>query len=174
MNLTLRFWREKSASFTSSREALTMQLRNTSTQANLKTLSEAIFRHSYAVPHVIHDVLESGAEKDVMLALFKLQDDFLYKSRGHWSWFFVTTADLVRISKRAKSTVKRARQQLMRRGLIEYRLGEWRRRRATEYRILIDQFYLADRMLTEGSADAHTKTMAINEGNQQQAKTKDN
>lgn len=137
----------------------------------LTILDQAVFRRSYSIPHVIHEVLSRASDFDVMLALFKLQDDSLYKSRGHWGWFYATKKNLAQCALRSLSTVKRARQRLKYMGLIDYRLGKSYNKKATEYRILIDNFYLADKFLEMGSERANTKAMATNKDNEQEQQT---
>jgi len=113
----------------------------------------------------MHDIVYSASDMGVMIALFKLQDDFVRKTGDCWGWFFATNQRISQISKRSKATVKRARLRLMRFGLIKYRCGRWSERKATEYRILIDPFYLADAAIGRGSTEPDTK--AISKSNQQ-------
>jgi hypothetical protein len=99
-----------------------------------------------------------------MHALFKVQDDFLYKSKKQWSgWCFAANKLLAKLSRRSEATIKRARQRMAFMGLIQYRLGQFNGRKATEYRVLIDRFYLADRALFKlrrGSKRGHTKAIS--------------
>src|SRR3989344_7744817 len=116
-----------------------MRSQNTSLRAISRILSETINKRSFCVPHIIYDLPLTGADHSVLLVLFKLQDDFLFKSKGHWvSWFFATNALISKYSKKSVSTVKRCRRRLKYIGIIDYRLGAWKTRRATEYRLLFD------------------------------------
>jgi len=134
-------------------EEKTMQSRNMSQRELSQIFAEALSKRSYCVPHVIYDLPLVDSDLSILHVLFKLQDDFLFKSKGHWTaWFFATNKLLAGYSKRSVSTIKRARCRLKYLGIIDYRLGSWKTKRATEYRILIDNFYLADR-LSEGVKD---------------------
>lgn len=130
-----------------------MRSQNMSPREISQILSEAVNKRSYCVPHVIYDLPLTSADLSILHVLFKLQDDFLVKSRGHWaSWFFGTNELLAKCSRRSVATIKRCRRRLKYVGIIDYRLGSWKTRRATEYRLLIDNFYLADRV-SEGIKD---------------------
>ena len=125
-----------------------MQRRSISQKELSLILEEAINKRSFCVPHAVYDLPLLDSDLCVLLALFKVQDDFLYKSRGHWkACFFATNKLLAQYSKRSVSTIKRCRARLKYMGVIDYQLGSWKQKRATEYRILIDDFYLADRVM---------------------------
>ncbi len=97
-----------------------------------------------------------------MLALLKLQDDLLNEAGHYDNWFFVTQARLTKLVMRSVSTVIRARRRLKFMGLLDYRLGRSAGRLATQYRVLLDPFYLCDKLAATVSLNNNTKTMANN------------
>jgi len=123
-----------------------------------QTLKDAVFHRSYSVPHVIHKLPLLGSDQAVLVALFKIQDDFVFKSQGYGHRFFATNKLVAEIAKRSVSSVKRSRQRLAFLRLICFRLGCYSQRRATEYQILVDPFYLADRAM--GSSSSNTKAIS--------------
>ena len=129
-------------------EEKTTSLPSISQSESLKILSEAIWKRSYSIPHVIDNLPLTNADRDVLIALFKLEDEFLFKSHGHWErWFFATMALITKYARRSESTVRRSRRRLMYMGLILYRLGQGQTKKATEYQIQVDPFYLADKAM---------------------------
>ena len=122
-----------------------MRLRNISRSENSKALSDAIEKGSFSIPHILFDLRLASADLLLLAALFKLQDDFLSKSGKLSGWFFATAKHLSKLTRRSKKTLKRSRQYIKRIGLIDYRLGQFSKRKATEYRILLDRFYLAEK-----------------------------
>jgi len=127
-----------------------MQSQNTYAKPNFQTLNQAIEYRSYSVPHVIHELSLKPSDSSILLALFKLQDDFVFMSKNYWGWFFATNTKLANVSHKSKQTIRNSRRRLKYLGLIDYEIGCGLKGKATKYRILIDPFYLADRAL-EGS-----------------------
>lgn len=137
---------------------------NTVHSARSKILAEAIDQGCYSLPKILDDLPLNRAAFDVLRALFYEQDDFLIQSirKKYDGWFFVTNSNLAKKARISRSTMRLARFQLKQMGIIDYRVGRWKEGKATEYRILIDQFYLADRLM--GSKVTFTKTKTSNYG----------
>lgn len=95
------------------------------------------------MPHVLFDLPLSQVERDVMLALLKLQDEFLKGHRGN-GWFFCTVKLLAQYARHDKGLIKKARRRLKYMNLIDYEIGGQKDRKAIRFKILIDDFYLAD------------------------------
>src|SRR3989338_2498465 len=127
----------------------TMLSSNTAHAARLKILAEAIDRGCYSLPKILDDLPLNRGIFDTLRALFREQDDFIVraKRRQYNGWFFISNSNLAKRAKISRSTMRRARFQLKYMGIIDYRIGHWKQSRSTEYRILIDQFYLADRLM---------------------------
>jgi len=136
----------------------TMRCENISPSESLKILSNAAEMGSYNIPHVIDELDLRGSEKSFMVALFKIQHMYCQKSRDYQRWFFATNKMIMKYAKRSESSIKKARRRCNYRGLIDYRSGSGLLGRATEYRVLIDDFYLADQMIAErGQKKRNTK-----------------
>ena len=138
-----------------------MLLQNISRSMISKILDESIDKGSYFVPHALHDLPLRSGDFCVLQALFKLQDDYLHKSGNYGSWFFARLSEVSQFSKRHASTVKRSILRLQYLKLIETHKGSWRRKRATEYRILIDPVFYAGGM-PKSSKEMNTKTKTSN------------
>ncbi len=123
-----------------------MLLQNLSRSTVSEILSETINKRCFFVPHVIYELPITAGDLNTLNALLKLQDDFVYKSKNYGEWFFAPQSLLVKYSKRSRSTIRRSRQKLKYLGLLDYQLGSRGKRKATMYRILIDPFYLVDRV----------------------------
>lgn len=138
-----------------------MPLQSISVSRITEILQTAKSQGHYSVPKVLSKLPLNSGERDFMFALLHVQDDFLLQSAGRWkNWFFVTTKQLASLAKRSESTLKRARQRCARMGLIQYRCGQWGCNKATEYQILLDTFYLANKLLEHGSNITYTKAIA--------------
>jgi len=99
------------------------------------------FQGSFFIPK---GILKLGLRPHALLALIALldlEDDFLCKSRGQMRsrWFFASNRQIRQKITISKSTLATSKQYLRSRQLIDYKPGYTGR--ATEYRILIDNFY---------------------------------
>ena len=141
-----------------------MSSRNMSASQISEILRNAIYEGgSYVIPHVVHKLVRTKGDLLFMISLFKAQDDFLNKSRGQFlDWFFATNQTLAGHVHCSVATIQRARARMAYLGLIQYRHGHFHNGKATQYRILIDPFYLADREVGIASNIANTKTLAPN------------
>ncbi len=131
-----------------------MPSQNISTQTISKILSDSVSRRSFSVPHIVYDLPLTSGDFRTLLALFKLQSDFVFKSGDYWGWFFVEMKVWKKHSKCSRGTFKQSRRRLKRFGLVDYCLGNSFQKRATEVRIHIDPFYLADLALSEDDEGA--------------------
>ncbi len=119
-----------------------------------------MFDRCYSIPHVIHKILKNGSDLRVMIALLKAEDDFLFKDKRHGRWFACSRKELAQIALCSESTARKSRQRLKAIRVIDYRLGRLGNHKATEFRILIDNFYLADKSLAHGLNVMHTKAIS--------------
>lgn len=124
-----------------------MQLENISPRETCRILSEAVYKRSYFIPHIIHELPLTSADLSILITLFKIEDDFLCGGTQCGRRFIAGMGLLVRLAKRSESTIKRVRRRLKYMQIIDYSLGVWKNKKATEYRILIDSFYRADKAL---------------------------
>ena len=124
-----------------------MQSGNISQSAILNLLSEGVHKGGFTLPHVIFELPMPEAYRSVLIGLFKIQHDFITQCRKYDGWFFAPADVVARSAKRSAVTVKRARRFLKAMGIIDYRLGSWQKKKATQYRILMDDFHLADLMM---------------------------
>ena len=110
-------------------------------------LSEAPHKGDYSVPCVIHELPLNKSDLCVTVALLKLEREFRRETNQRNGSFFVTLRRLSMESKCSTDSVRRSLARLEYMGLIHYWTGSWRNRRATEIKILLDNFYLADEVL---------------------------
>ena len=130
-------------------ERVAMPSRNISIKEISKMLSDSVSRRSFNVPHIIYDLPLTSGDLRCFLALLKLEDEFVFKSRVYGNWFFLEMKVWKKHSKCSRETFKQSRRRLKYMGLVDYRLGNSFQKRATEVRILMDHFYLADSALSK-------------------------
>jgi len=118
-----------------------------------------MLNHSFSVPHIVYELGLPSGKLSVLIALFKLSDEWSADSKANKKWFFITNENLCRLLKQSPSTVKRAKYCLKRLGLIDYQVGSWIRHRATKYRILTEHFQQLAPL--KGSNVTHTKARTI-------------
>ncbi len=95
-------------------------------------------RHFYCIPHGLHEVPLSKAGLSVMVALFKLRDEYLSSLGGRTDadYFFATNERIAKIAKVSKRTVKRIKPKLYLVGLIKYRSPNRKEGNVSRYEIL--------------------------------------
>ena len=95
-------------------------------------------RRFYCVPHGLHEVPLSKAGLSVMIALFKLRDDFLSSLGGRTDseYFSATNERIAKIAKVSTRTVKRIKPKLYLAGLIKYWSPNRREGNVSKYEIL--------------------------------------
>jgi len=113
---------------------------------------DIIDQGSFYVPHCIYDD-SYGFNKNsrgVLCALFACQDMFLFKTKGDnlREWFNVSNDELCKKANISYDTLSKYRRTLIELDLIDYKRGY--KGRNSDYRILLDNFYLANKYLKEG------------------------
>ncbi len=98
---------------------------------------DSLERGAFGVPHVIF-AADCGLDKHervLIVVLMAVQD----KNQSADGWFQVTNEQLCAQAGISNRQIPRIRQRLYHKGLLKFRRGHtgW----ATEYRIMIDQFY---------------------------------
>lgn len=100
--------------------------------------SEGIF----TIPHIIYDnrLALAKSTKSLFIALFALQDKYIFKLEGRETriWFNVSIKTLKEMTGFCKDTIRTARDELMSKGLIDFKKGF--KGRNSDYCILIDKF----------------------------------
>ncbi len=101
----------------------------------------------FYVPHFLYndDLGLTKNQRGVLYALFALQDMFLSKIKGRdlRGWFNISNKDLCWRAGICEDTLRVQRLALVKKGLIEYKQGY--KGRNSDYRILIDNFYLGNK-----------------------------
>lgn len=112
---------------------------------------DIISQGSFYVPHFIYDKSArfNKSQKAILFALFALQDKYLFKTKGCSlrTWFNVSNRELCRIVGIAGRTLTPNRLMLVKEGWIEFKRGYSGRN--SDYRIIIDNFYLANKHMKE-------------------------
>jgi len=112
---------------------------------------DIIDQGSFYVPHCIYDKefkFNKGL-RTVLVVLFAYQDKYLSKTKGGElrKWFNVGNDAFCKMAGISYDTLRKYRHILIERGWIEYKRGYSERN--SDYRLLIDNFYLANKYIKE-------------------------